>query len=229
MKEVKIWDDLIDAELHKAVYDWGQSVSWYAKALLDADGNYLKNVPNTRDFKGWPCQEYSPSVHGNANPRPDTPEEYKHELMSLYRHMVGWNDASLQERNPVLWTLFNIINQTVFDGKATTDGYPEEHALTGKSDYYIDGQDFFQKYNNGEERDEWTTFLNCRNIMPGNKDRPDKGRIGKIHKDTSGTAPYSDKHFSVLFVTNLEWEPSFGGDLKFYGDEYSGTTLETKL
>ena len=144
-KQVRVWDDLIDADLHKAVYDWGQSVSWYAKALLDINGDYIRGVPNDRDFDDWPIQEYNPTLHGNGNPRPDTPEKFKSELVSLWRHMTGWDDASLQERNPIIWQLFDTINQKLFDGQASTNGFPEHHVLSGPREYYVDGKDFYEK------------------------------------------------------------------------------------
>ena len=87
-KQVRVWDDHIDESLHKEVYDWGQSVSWYAKALLDINGDYIKGVPNDRDFDGWAIQEYRPSLHGNGNPRPDTPEKFEAELTEVLKRAV---------------------------------------------------------------------------------------------------------------------------------------------
>ena len=183
MKEVKVYDDLVSESLHKAVYDWGQSVSWYAKALLDINGDYLKGVPNDRDFGGWPIQEYIPSIHGNGNPRPDTPPEYEAELVSLWRHMCGWDEESLKQRVPIVGELFDVLNNELFSGEATLDGFPEHHVLSGPREYYVDGLDFFEKYDAPRDAN-WTSMLNCRNTMPGNKNRGIGQRMGQIHKDT---------------------------------------------
>ena len=222
-KQVRVWDDQIDADLHKAVYDWGQSVSWYAKALLDVNGDYIKGIPNDRDFEGFPIQEYNPTLHGNGSTRPDTPEKFRSELMSLWRHMCGWDDASLQERNPIIWQLFDTINQKLFDGQASTNGFPEHHVLSGPRNYYVDGKDFFEKYYAPRDAD-WTSMLNCRGTTPGNKHRGIGQRMGQIHKDTDSSQGPSPNHFSLLFVSNLVWEPNWGGELKYFGDEHTGST-----
>jgi len=235
-KTIKVYDDLIDESLHQAVYDWGQSVSWYAKALLDQDGQYIKGgAPNDRDFGGWPVQEYRPSLHGNANPRPDTPQGYESELVSLWRHTISWDDISLQERNPIVWSLFDKINNLLFDGQATTDGLPEGHVLTGPREYYVDGQDFYEKYDspvtdprdpNSTSNSIWTTMLNARNTMPGHKFYQQKigDRMGQLHKDSEGGKDYDSKYLSVLFISNMKWDPMWGGELKYYGDEETGAT-----
>ena len=60
--------------------------------------------------------------------------------------------------------------------------------------------------------------------MPGNKHRGIGQRMGQLHKDTDSSVEPSPNHFSLLFISNLNWQPDWGGELKYYGDEQTGST-----
>ena len=222
---VRVYDNIIDEEMLKAVYDWGQSVSWYCKPLFDEDGKYLSFAllfnSTAREFN-FPIQEYSPSLMGNHVTRPDIPKEHQDEKVSMYRHMIGWSDESVKERNPIVWSLWTKINDAVFDGKAKLDGMPEEHVgLSGPKSNFIDGIDFYEKYNVPEDRKMWTCFLNSKSAFKdGARNKRGKASLGRIHKDSDNRI--SDKHFTVLYISNLEWNPLSGCKIEFHNNDYTG-------
>ena len=59
-------------------------------------------------------------------------------------------------------------------------------------------KDFYEKYDAPREAN-WTSMLNCRNTMPGNKHRGIGQRMGQIHKDTDSSKEPSPNHFSLLY------------------------------
>ena len=114
-----------------------------------------------------------------------------------------------------------VINKKLFNNNATLDGVPEPAAGLSGSDSFYDDQDFYNKYDvPNNNNNQWTSMLNARTceIFDCNVGN----RIGQLHKDTSPKVKDSDKHFTVLFVSNLEWYPDWGGELVFYDDEDTG-------
>jgi hypothetical protein len=226
-----IHDNIIDLATHKKVYDWGQSVSWYTKPLLTEQGKYEKEFHNEsknsytheREFD-FPIQEYNPSLMGNHVAGAEDLRKNTKEIVSIFRHPIGWSDQSVKERNPIVWDLWSRINDVVFGGKGKLDGMKESHlGIIGPKSNFIDQIGFHEKYNVPNTRGgvKWTCFLNARHARSA---RPVSsgigGRMGEIHKDSDNRI--SDKHFTVLYVSNLEWRPLWGGHLEFYNNDFTG-------
>ena len=83
---VRVFDDIISQEQHKAVYDWSQTVSWYQKYKIDRKEE----------------NEYKPYEQGKTQYRHfykisgDEPFPLKkisnRFTYSMYRHPIAWSD-----------------------------------------------------------------------------------------------------------------------------------------
>ncbi len=233
---VQVYDDLIDFDTAQKVYDWGQSVTWYTAWMR-------RSHPM---FKNMALNEYSPKEEGNFNNRhwlgpvekPGTEPTYLTEFMrfSMYRRPIGFSTEYVKNTNPIIWDLWTKINEKVFDNKANLDGIPESIAgLRGNPMTFKDGKDFFIK--NDIEADHkgnlthtnkapiplWTCYLNarCADMFP----RTDqiKDMIGQIHKDTDTSGNWEGKYFTCIYISNLEWQPTWGGAFVYFNEEETGT------
>ena len=230
MNEILVADEIISPEMHKEVYEWGQSVSWYQHWI---GVNFSKHYPQQKMVPS--ISEYNPSLHGQINARhllgamSDNMHLKGNEKVtwedvmkfSLYRHPIGWSDESVQERNPLIWNLWTIINKHFFDGNGTLDGVPETiGGLKGPPIFYVDKENFYKKYNVPETQNHWTCFLNgrCNERPPTRQSK----RGGQIHRDTDGT--YNGEYYTVLYITNQEWLPEWGGELVYYDEQKTGST-----
>ena len=218
MKTIDVYDNLIDDETHAKVYDWCQSVSWYTRwlGLQDITGK-----------TGKPINEYNPSRDGNYNTKHVLGNRQDFQAMlelfrfAMYRHPVGWSDESVKERNPLLYGLWNKINKHVFNGNADLNGIPEPAAgLRGPNLFFIDRQDFYEKYDVPKDHREFTCYLNARSTDQLQGDKVGE-RVGQIHKDTDGSYK-GNNYYTVLYVANREWQPDWGGELLYYDDEETG-------
>ena len=215
---VALYDNVVDQDTQKKVYDWGQSVTWY-NGVVKGEGRDPTQIFNS------PIQEYSPQLSGNDVMRTDIPPEHMEESLTLHRHMIGWSDQSIKERNPIIYDLWTQINRTVFGGKGKLDGMPEGHpGIHGPRSHFIDQKTFYEKYDVPEKIRKFTCFLNARHFPTTRKYHAKNNKIGarfgQIHKDTDYSV--SDKHFTVLYVSNLEWRPLWDGAMEFYKDEFTG-------
>ena len=212
--DMMIYDNIIDSTLHKELYDWGQSVSWYT-SVISSDPKQEFN---------FPIQEYNPQLMGNHVTRADTPQEHKGQILSLYRHMIGWSNESVKERNPLVYDLWTNINDKVFSGKGKLDGMKEGHkGIHGPKSNFIDQINFYDKYNVPKHVKKFTCFLNARHFpdIPRGLGRGKVGqRMGQLHKDSDNSI--SDKYFTVLYILNQEWRPTWDGVLEFYSNEFTG-------
>lgn len=222
---VDVYDNIVDHDTHKKVYDWGQSVSWYVSPLVKGKGQ----APGEKTPKfNYPIQEYNPQLLGNRVQRTDIPPEYDDVTLTLHRHMIGWSDQSVKERNPIIYDLWTQINRTVFDGKGKLDGMKEGHGgIHGPRCNFIDRKSFYEKYDVPEDIRLFTCFLNARPYpaTPGNINilrfrQHNFKRQGQLHRDSDNSV--SDKHFTVLYISNLEWRPVWDGSIEFYNDEFTG-------
>ena len=212
---VAVYDNIVDQNTQKKVYDWGQSVTWYTK-VVGSDKDQVFNSP---------IQEYSPQLSGNDVVRTDIPPEHMGETLTIHRHMIGWSDQSVKERNPIIYNLWTQINRTVFGGKGKLDGIPEgQDGIHGPKSNFIDQKTFYEKYDVPKTIRKFTCFLNARHYptQPRWRDGYNKigSRFGQIHKDSDERV--SDKHFTVLYVSNLIWRPTWDGVMEFYEDEFTG-------
>ena len=219
---INVYDNIISEDMHKKVYQWGQTVPWYCHWIgLNASPHYSDRelIPS--------LNEYNPSVHGNYNARhylgegPHTSRRYEEVMkFSLYRHPIGWDDKSTETRNPLIYNLWCEINDHIFNGKATLSGVPENIAgLKGPQLFYLEKENFYKKHNVPETQKEWTCFLNARCHERPTGRQSKKG--GQLHKDTDGT--YEGEYYSVVYITNLNWVPEWGGEIVFYDERETGS------
>jgi hypothetical protein len=211
---VKVYDGLINDELCEAMYEWATSVPYYAGfALSDDDMPKFDFIPGKDNHK-------IPAYVRRA----------------LYRHPVGSTKAEVERRNikPVM-DLWEQINEKIFGGRADyTKGIYEAHpGMQGPSAMHSDPEgSFCDKYGYGAFRAKkgWTVYLNARSATVNGQsvsvNKP--GVDGNIHKDTSNDkdTTHYDKtgYFTVLFVVNRKWNPSWRGDIIYFGEEDSGET-----
>ena len=212
MKTIDVYDNLIDDETHAKVYDWCQSVSWYTRwlGLQDITGK-----------TGKPINEYNPSRDGNYNTKHVLGNRQDFQAMlelfrfAMYRHPVGWSDESVKERNPLLYGLWNKINKHLLNVNADLNGIPQQPTgLRGRNLFFIDTQDFYEKYDVPKDHREFTCYLNARSTDQLQGDKVGE-RVGQIHKDTDGSYK-GDNYYTVLYVANREWQPDWGGELLYY-------------
>ena len=139
---------------------------------------------------------------------------------SSYRHPFGWNTESLKERNDLIWSLWTKINHQVFDGKATLDGIGDfVDGLRVGNHFFKDQTDFFDKYHAPRDIEHWTSYFSARACEPIGLVR-EKKQYKMIHKDTR--PEFEGEYYTVLYVVNRKWKPTWGGEIIFYGDEYTG-------
>lgn len=212
---VRIFDDIISKEQQKAVYNWSQSVTWYTKPRFNPSYEYLPfeqgktqyrhihKIPSSEEFS---ISKIAEMLH-----------------YAMYRAPIGWSDESTKERNPLIYDLWQNINLRAFNGNATLDGIGENIAgLRGPKTMYSNGSYWEQNPSlTIDKNTPWTTYFNARpaEIL---KHKFNNGVLGNVHTDSSGDVPEGHNYYTVLFNSNLEWKPSWGGDITFYGDEETG-------
>jgi hypothetical protein len=216
---VRVFDDIISQEQHKAVYDWSQTVSWYQTERLDRKEE----------------NEYKPYEQGKTQYRHfykisgDEPFPLKkisnRFTYSMYRHPIAWSDDSTKERNPIIYDLWTKINNHVFDGAGTIDGLGEGIAgLHGRKEKFDNKNNFWDKNTDIPQElvgqpDIWTCMLNARPVEMFKRILEINGGI---HRDSGDKIPEGYNYYTVLFNSSLDWRPSWGGEIVFYGDEYTG-------
>ena len=221
---INVYDDLIETDLHKDLYRWGQSVSWYHRW-------YAVQKTEEQDMS---INEYQPSVQGNFNNKhilgSDRTLSALSSLMkfSMYRHPIGWDDKSTKERNPLVYDLWTKINNHVWNGKASLDGLPEGiGGLNGPRQLFNKGKSFYEKYDVDVKIKKFTSYMNCRCTEVLRTGGP-TSHMGQHHRDTKydeeNNHPNSDKYFTVLYNLNQTWNPIWGGELMFYDEEDTGYT-----
>jgi len=214
---IKFYDDLIDDTLADEIHNYCQGISWYHKWYgLDMETNHCTRKLN----------EYIPNEDGNDVRRHILSQEAglfgMMQLLqfSSYRHPFGWNTDSLKERNNLIWSLWTKINHQVFDGKATLDGIGDfVDGLRVGNHFFKDQTDFFDKYHAPRNIEHWTSYFSARACEPIGLVR-EKKQYKMIHKDTR--PEFEGEYYTVLYVVNRKWKPAWGGEIIFYGDEYTG-------
>ena len=210
-------DDLIDDKLADDIYNYCQGISWYHKWYgLDMETDHCTRKLN----------EYIPNEDGNDVRRHILSQEAglfgMMQLLqfSSYRHPFGWNTDSLKARNNLIWSLWTKINHQVFDGKATLDGIGDfVDGLRVGNHFFKDQTDFFDKYHAPRDIEHWTSYFSARACEPIGLVR-EKKQYKMIHKDTR--PEFEGEYYTVLYVVNRKWKPTWGGEIIFYGDEYTG-------
>ena len=217
----KYYDDIVPHTLSDNIYNYCQTLSWYQEwvgrtALMRA---------------GESMSEYIPAEDGVHAGRHFIPKAMGPmgilELLrfSMYRFPMAWGEQSLQIRYPNIYELWTIINDKVFDNGAEVEGLPENIAgLGGHPREFKNNRKFADKYNVSadEMKKGWRVYLNARCAEPISS-QPIGNRVGQMHKDSSADVdPKSDRYYTVLYVSNRQWRPDWGGDFLYYDDTVTG-------
>ena len=144
MEDLQIFDGMIDSELHREVYDWISNASLYTKWIGIETHNKAVQTIN----------EYIPAIDGRTSSKhilgaesaiSDMVELFR---FSMYRHPIGWDDASTCHFSPTVYKLWNTINEKILNGKGSLDGGLKEgiNGLTGYKGYYKNREDYYTKY-----------------------------------------------------------------------------------
>ena len=214
---MQFYDDLIDDKLADDIYNYCQGISWYHKWYgLDMETDHCTRKLN----------EYIPNEDGNDVRRHILSQEAgllgMMQLLqfSSYRHPFGWNTESLKERNDLIWSLWTQINQHIFDGNGTLEGIGDKvDGLRVGNHFFKNQMDYYEKYGVSRNVDYWTSYFSARACEPiGLVKVKKQGKM--IHKDTR--FGWNGPFFTVLYVVNRKWKPTWGGEVVFYGDEHTG-------
>jgi len=203
--DVNIYDGLIGADLHKRVYDWTQSVSYYG------------------GFGGSPPKfDYKPGAEDHVYPA----------LVrrALFRHPIAADQADVDGRGDLdaVMELWDEINTKVFQGRANWhEGLLEGHpGLSGASYSYGDpAGSYADKYGYSKDKVKsgWRIYLNARAATVGVSPTINMyGVDGAVHRDVDFEHQGDPGYYTVLFVANLEWLPSWRSDILYYGNEAVG-------
>ena len=213
---VKYYDGIIPNTLADNIYEYCQNISWYQEWI---------------GYNKMHLSEYIPAQDGKTSSRHFLDKDLGPMgilnllRFSMYRHPFAWGEESLQARHSMIYDLWTIINDKVFDGGAEVEGLSESIAgLSGYHKFFKDGTQFRDKYNIPLEQKQigWKAYFNarCAESITGS---PIGNRVGQIHKDSSADVdPKSDRYYTVLYVVNREWQPDWGADFLYYGDDYTG-------
>tara|TARA_B100001093_G_C26650850_1_gene937411 strand:+ start:183 stop:1019 length:837 start_codon:yes stop_codon:yes gene_type:complete len=222
MEDFQIFDGIIGEELHREVYDWIQGASLYTKWIgIENENRTIQTI-----------NEYVPALDGKTSSKhifgTDTAISNMVDLFrfTMYRHPIGWDDASTCYFSTPVYKLWNTINEKLLNGKGSLDEGLKEgiNGLTGFKRYYKNGEDYYTKY--GVPRNKvgnlFVSYINARSSDPMSNDRIGK-RSGQMHRDTDPRAKPEDPYYSVLFIANKEWYPTWGADLIYYDDADTGS------
>jgi hypothetical protein len=176
--QLTIFDDEIDQDLQTRVSNF----------LLDS--TYFVNF-------------YDPP-HSTWNPRTDTYTTTRN-LPSQPRLPIAWDNDSLRQRVPVIYELWQILDQ-ITGNRFCIEGVPE-------SMYYATGISPLSSLS-GMPNTGWRVYGS------GNE-RELRARTKSIHRDS----PFLDRddYFNLVYFANAEWHPQFYGETLFHSnDAYSG-------
>lgn len=198
-KTVDVYDGLISTELQHEVHEYALNHTWYSALRHNCDYDATIDPLNTELGEGE---------------------------RGIIRHPYGNSTDMVKTRHPLIYKLFQEINDKVLGGKADIDGIKEDiGGLRSGKNVYSDGQNFFEKYDYDNTIKGWTCYMNAKSQSPKKSLKPG---IGYIHRDSG--PDYADKtnYATVLFVTNPKWLPSWGGEYNFFGDDLDGAEIHSK-
>lgn len=151
------------------------------------------------------CVNHYDQSHSNWYPgenRWHIPRNYPAAL----RCPFAWDDLSLSHRAPVVYELWNKINELV-DNRFVIEGVPESmNYMTGISPLQgitkANGQP-------GAEKSAWRVYSD-------GMEKEYRARSKAVHRDN----PYLDKdcYYTLVYFANLEWHPQLYGETLFHSN-----------
>lgn len=190
-KTVNVYDGLISQEMQDEVHQYVLNHTWYSALRHHCD--------------------YDPSVNPLNN-------QLGEGERGIIRHPFGNSTEMVKTRHPLIYNLFQLINDKVLEGKANIDGIKEDiSGLQSGKNVYSAGQNFFQKYDYDNTIRGWTCYMNAKSGGVAKKSL--KNGMGFIHRDSGPNYVNTTNYATVLFVTNPKWFPSWGGEYNFFSDD----------
>jgi hypothetical protein len=214
------YDGQVSPIIHKAAFEYCQHQRWYSP--------WHETTRN---------QDIDPQKKEWLLDRTLTPQQ-----RFMYRVPFGWDNESLKNHPPI-YKLFHHINNKLFDGRFMPAGFRE-----GIRDIWDPAKFEVPWWNpkSTEESEQWKRG----NLLakkppapsPGNKfikTPQGKGftcfmaaqpyecvkRTKSIHRDyeTGRTLDNNDEgYMTLIFVSNIEWKPSWNGEILYYEDGPEG-------
>ena len=82
---VRVFDDIISQEQHKAVYDWSQSVVWYTKPRFVNTNEYIPSEQGKTQYR---------HIHKIPSAEKISVAKVKEIFeWAMYRHPIAWRNA----------------------------------------------------------------------------------------------------------------------------------------
>lgn len=198
---LEYWDNEVPKELHEEIYNYCQNQYWYSKIHNPKSASI---DPKKQEWK--------------LDLQPEIPRR------TLYRIPFAWDTVTLQKFHPLVWDFFSYINKTFFDDRFIPEGKlegvagrsPREYAKNPFTTSTVSGKASVHQattFKNG-----WTSYMNAQ---PYDSVK----RTKNIHRDWDdyGLIESNEEEYStILFVSNLEWYPSWFSEITYYDHGETG-------
>ena len=133
--------------------------------------------------------------------------------MWMHRACFASDEPSLEKNHPILWKLWQSINQSLGD-RYVIEGYPEGMAVSATDPFWT-----APATENPALEQGWRVYAN------GQLDETIKRSHG-VHRDTINLNDNQSR--TILYVANLEWYPTWFGECVFYPDDTDGVSGDTQ-
>lgn len=185
LPKIVIKDNLVDSEMHKQLWDYLNKQVWH---------HWWTPLPGE-------MQVYRPSDYDDSWINAAVIQR----KLGMPRCMFGSDEHSIKKKHPIIWDLWQIINQSL-DNQYEITGVPEEMSW---EEYPV------PKPEDPSLETGWRVYANAsaHDLIQGG---------GSPHRDTINVL--DDTTATILWVANQEWYPSWGGELMFYPEDPKGLT-----
>jgi hypothetical protein len=201
-KVINVYDGLISKEMQNEVHEYACNHTWYSALRHLNDYDATLDPLNTELGEGE---------------------------RGIIRHPFGNSTDMVKTRHPLIYNLFQDINDKVLGGKANIDGIPEDiGGLKSIRTSYSDGKNFFDKYEYDNTIKGWTCYMNAKSSGSKRVQQIRNHNPGYIHKDSGPGYIDKNNYATVLFVTNSKWLPSWGAEYVFYSDKQDDGEVHPK-
>lgn len=151
------------------------------------------------------CVNHYDQNHSNWYPR-NNQWHIPRERPAALRCPLAWDEISLSRRAPVIFELWENINE-IFDNKFVIEGVPESmNYMTGISPLQgivkANGQP-------GAENSAWRVYAD-------GMEKEYRARSKAVHRDNPWMD--QDQYYTLVYFVNLEWHPQLYGETLFHSD-----------
>jgi hypothetical protein len=216
---------------HLELLEWMETQMWYVNLAQDSGDKHNReqwgskgavlsqSLITTLTPEGTINLGY---IHGprtvDYTPRPNPYNRNTDNISGVWRQCYGWDDESTKRRAPLVWELFDHVNNTFFNNKFTLDGHGEGIRATRvmwQDSNNKDLPDWGKFLERGNSPAIWTSYANGRpNGMHCHGALPNQ-RSG-AHMDSDGFAEENENYYTILINLNPEWNPTSGGEVIFH-------------